>query len=111
VWWCAAFDGTLIASTVTGEAVAYYVARTDELRHHAQPGLRMKRASVRYRATVPTAQDAASGEVAVVTLELAWSQYCGSLCAMWFSVTRTVTFDADGTVIDDHTAPFTVSVS
>jgi hypothetical protein len=46
-----------------------------------------------------------------VVLSLAWYQHCGRLCALWFDVERTVTFDADGNVLSDVTdaSPITVS--
>ena len=50
--------------------------------------------------------------VYVVSMELAWSQYCGNKCAMSFQATRNIALDEEGKVLaveNDTCAPGIVS--
>lgn len=108
VWWSGTFDGTLMPVTVTGEAVAYFADLAERYRaHHGRgDGPRMDRVRFAYRAAVTR-----DGDDSVVQLSLSWWQHCGRLCALWFDVDRTVTFDSQGRVIDDVTTRGPMAIS
>jgi hypothetical protein len=106
-WWCGSFDGIFVPYAITKNAVAYYLAVTDDFRQgnfDRSGKLKMKSSSLHYSASVDLRPSYTNGEkrlkdVYEVTMALSWSQYCGSLCAMGFSKKRTVILDKEGKVL------------
>lgn len=100
-WWLDAFDGTWIPFAVTAGAVDYYLGRLHEYAAVRSPSGFSEtdgdHASLFYTARVipGNAPDVAR----IVELELRWEYWCGLLCAMGFTHTRRVFFDAAGRVI------------
>ena len=101
-WWWDSFDRILTPYALTGPAVAYYIDRLRELAAGPNPfaeHVRTDRHSgeMAYRARVRCRAD---GAACVVRMRLDWRYDCGSLCAIWFTEERSVTFDAAGEVTD-----------
>ncbi|MGE5180185.1 MAG: carboxypeptidase-like regulatory domain-containing protein [Bacteroidota bacterium] len=108
LWWYDEFDGVRLPYAVTMDAVRYYLGITQALgRGDASRtrGFRMIATTFSYDATVspgPTTYKRAGHtfeDVYVVTMRLAWSDYCGNLCACGFGLDRTVVLRPDGTVV------------
>lgn len=100
-WWWDTFDRILTPYALTGPAVAYYLDRLRELAAGPNPfvessGTARHSGEVTYRAGVQC--DADSG-LCVVRMRLDWRYDCGSLCAIWFTEERSVTFDSAGRVV------------
>ena len=106
-WSCGSFDGVLTPFAVTKDTVNYYLGVSSSFRknnYKISNGIKMSRSSLSYSAKVAkqekySAEDAEFSNVYVVSMELSWNQYCGSLCAMWVSGKRVVVFDKAGNVI------------
>jgi hypothetical protein len=120
LWWSSEFDGVRIPYAITDAAVAYYIALSDTLRRGRTPGGRgvsMLRSNFEYVATVErhdrfVLRGATYSDVYVVRLRLAWSNYCGDLCALSFGAARTVLVGDDGgvrAVAGDGPTPAVVS--
>lgn len=119
-WWCSAFDGVRIPYAITRSAVAYYLDvsegfRTNNPRESLQP--KMKFSNLIYSARLSWKERYKLGtaefrNVYLVSLELAWMQYCDPLCAMMFATSRNVVVKDDGSVLaieNDTCAPYIVS--
>lgn len=129
--WCSSFDGTKIPKAITPEVIRYYLDLTDDFRRgdfSKTNGIEMTQSTLEYTATVGkrTARTVALGnqfrakpetvstdtDVYVVEMTLKWDQYCGSVCAMTFSLTRTVVIHSSGRIIrilEDGCPPVEVS--
>jgi hypothetical protein len=101
-WWLDSIDETWIPFAVTAGAVNYYRCRLHD--YAAGRGLfgfgatkSADHGSLSY--TARAVASAERGAARVVKLELRWTYWCGSLCAMEFVHTRRVFFDASGKVI------------
>ncbi len=101
-WWLDHFDGTWIPYAVTGGAVAYYLDRLRDLaagrgQFTYAPGAEPDHGTFEYQAAVRRGTE--PGVAYVVELRISWDYWCGMLCAMWFTHTRSVSFDATGAVL------------
>ncbi len=106
-WWYGDFDGIRIPYAITGSSVDYYVS----LIRYFQKGefdaagtIRMQSASVTYTSAAKHYDSFIFGnerftDVYVVSQELKWKNYCGILCALWFTKTRMIVFDSNENVI------------
>ena len=108
LWWYGDFDGVRLPYAITMDAVRYYLNLTQTLGQGKPPvpgGIKMKRSTFRYSATISSRPQTISRDgrvfrdAFVVTMKLSWSDYCGSLCACWFDLERTVVLRRDGTVL------------
>jgi hypothetical protein len=101
-WWWNEFDGVRIPYALTAATVTHLVARVRELSSQANPfaewnpGVRHT-ASVEYEARVERTADPRAPYQA--RMEVRFSFYCGGLCALSFTHSRTVDFDASGRVL------------
>lgn len=101
-WWWQEFDDVLIPYALTGATVSHLVERVREFSSQpnpfasSNPGVEHA-ASVEYRARVERTADARAPYRA--QLEIRFRFYCGPRCALRFTHSRTVDFDADGRVI------------
>jgi hypothetical protein len=118
-WWCSSFDGVRIPYAITRSAVVYYLDVSEGFRQNKPRGLwpEMKSSFLGYSAklTWEKRYKIAATEFKnayLVSLDLAWMQYCSPLCAMMFTATRNVVVKTDGSVLaieNDSCAPFGVS--
>ena len=103
-WWWDESD-VLTPYAVTATAVIYYATQLRAIAVHPNPYAQYENGAqhhgtFEYTASVlPADSDAPRGTHRVVHLELKWSYGCGSLCALSFSKSRVVFFDAAGRVI------------
>ena len=101
-WWLDNFDDTWIPFAVTAGAVEYYLGRLHDYAAGRSPfGFSATdgkdHGSLSYTArVVPSSEPGITREV---ELELGWQYWCGFLCAMGFTHTRRVFFDASGRAI------------
>ena len=98
-WWWHEFDNVLIPYALTGATVAHLVERVRELSAQPNPFARSNpgvdhTASVEYRARVERTTDARLPYQA--QLEVRFRFHCGGRCALSFTHSRTVDFDASG---------------
>jgi hypothetical protein len=101
-WWLDDFDATWIPFAVTGAAVDYYLGRLHDYAAGRGPfGFSATdgedHAALSYTAKVLPTSVPGGGHI--VELQLEWTYWCGSLCAMSFTQSRRVFFDAAGQVI------------
>lgn len=101
-WWFDSFDNTWVPFAVTGAAVDYYLGRIRDIaagrgQFTYGQGQPADHGTLEYTAIVR--RDSSAGRAYVVELRLSWSYWCGSLCAMFFTQTRTVSFDRTGAVV------------
>jgi len=101
-WWLDAFDETWIPFAVTAGAVDYYLGRLHDHAAGLSPfGFSATdgpdHGSLSYTARVVPSSE--PGVSRVVELKLRWEYWCGMLCAMYFSHTRRVFFDAAGRAV------------
>ena len=101
-WWLDSFDATWLPFAVSGGAVDYYLGRlSDFAAGHNQFGFSATDGSDHgafdYRATVRAGSEV--GIAYVVDLRITWDYWCGSLCAVSFTHTRTVWFDSQGKAV------------
>ena len=100
-WWWIRYDGVLLPFALTGPTVVHYMERVRELAAIPNPFIREgeytppHRAWLEYDAVVVPTRD--GGHIVELTME--WSFWCGRLCALGFTHTRTVEFDAEGDVV------------
>jgi hypothetical protein len=101
-WWWREWDYVLLPYALTGQAVQHYIDRVRALSAQPNPfaahnvGVEHK-ASLTYTArVVPIANRQGAFEV---HMKVAFSFYCGPLCALWFTHSRVVEFDETGRVI------------
>ena len=114
-WWWHEFDDVLIPYALTGATVAHLVERVRELSAQPNPFARSNpgvehTASVEYRARVERTADAQAPYQA--QLEVRFRFYCGGRCALYFTHSRTVDFDASGRpvrILGDGPPRYTVS--
>ncbi|MEM9998231.1 MAG: hypothetical protein AAF809_11070 [Bacteroidota bacterium] len=113
-WYYSRFDGVNIPYAITGDAVTYYADLIDAL-EAGEELQSLTIAELDYQARVsfreaytfegpdPLTLEPLPPEsferVYVVEMSLAWSQYCGPLCAMWIDHERVVVFDEAGTLL------------
>ena len=101
-WWLDAFDETWIPFAVTAGAVDYYLGRLHDYAAGRSPfGFSATdgadHGSFSYTARVVRSSE--PGVARIVELELQWEYWCGMLCAMEFTHTRRVFFDAAGRAV------------
>jgi hypothetical protein len=120
LWWHATFDQVRVPYAITSDAIQYYSGLIDAFRKGDFSGsakIKMLKANMNYVAKAEMQEEyeiegKKFSAVYVVTLELSWSQYCGSTCAMGFQKKRVVVFDKTkkllGVFLDGKT-PFYVS--
>ncbi|HEY8830970.1 MAG TPA: hypothetical protein VIM21_00545 [Gemmatimonadaceae bacterium] len=101
-WWLDDFDETWIAFAVTAGAVDYYLGRLHDYAAGRSPfGFSATEGtdhgSISYTARVVQSSD--PGVARIVELQLQWNYWCGMLCAMEFTLTRRVFFDAAGQAV------------
>ena len=101
-WWWHEFSNVLIPYALTGATVVHLVQRVRELSAQPNPFGRSHpgvdhTAAVEYRARVERTADVQAPYQ--VQLEVRFRFYCGSLCALYFTHSRTVDFDARGRVV------------
>lgn len=116
LWWCNSFDGVLVPYAITKRAVTYYLEVQDKFRA-GKFSIKMHGSALGYSAKIAHHKSYPHGEatlrdVYVVSLDLAWSQYCGTLCAMGFKTKRTVVLDEQGKVLavqNDECVPTVIS--
>ncbi len=101
-WWWRDWDGTLLPFALTASAVDHYIERVRNLSAQPNPfakynpGVR-HRASMQYTARVRrTTVESAPFQV---ELNLRFAYSCGRLCALYFTHSRTVEFDARGRAV------------
>jgi hypothetical protein len=107
LWWASGSAGVRWPYAITDAAVRYYLAvgrafRAGDFREVG--GQRMSSSSLRYIATTErraeiTVQERTFRDVYVVRLQLAWNEYCGTLCARNISAERTVIVSPVGEVL------------
>ena len=118
-WWCSSFDGVLIPYAITNSAVAYYLDLSDGFRT-GKPKIvhpLMRFTTFGYTAEIARHETYTAGastfrNVYVVSLGMAWSQYCNALCGMFFVASRTVVLNEEGKVLlvqNDECASYVVS--
>ena len=100
-WWWLGFDNVLLPYALTGSAVLYYVetvrAFAGGLNRLAGSNQRVvDNASIEYTAAV---ESRGAGGARRVRMQVQFSFYCGPLCALSFSHSRVVEFDAAGNPI------------
>lgn len=101
-WWLTHFDETWISYAITGAAVDYYLGRLRDFaagrgRFQYGPGEQLDNGKFDYRASVR--RSTKPGTAFTVTMRLHWYYWCGTMCAMEFSQTRLVDFDANGHIL------------
>jgi hypothetical protein len=101
-WWYDDFDNTWLPFAVTGAAVDYYLGRIRDIaagrgQFTYARGQTADRATFEY--TASARRDTSAGRAYVVELRLTWTYWCGPLCAVSFTHTRTVSFDRTGAVV------------
>lgn len=101
-WWLDVFDATWIPFAVTAGAVDYYLGRLHDyaagrspFKFSATDGT--DHGSLSYTARV--IPSSGPGAARIVELRLQWEYWCGMLCAMEFTHTRRVFFDAAGRAV------------
>ncbi len=108
LWWYGDFDGVRLPYAVTMDAVRYYLGLAQAMGRGDSTesnGIRMIACDFSYSAhispgTTKFARDGREFEgVYVVDLKLEWSDYCGTTCACWFKLDRTVVLRPDGAVL------------
>jgi hypothetical protein len=101
-WWLDAFDETWIPFAVTAGAVDYFLGRLHDYAAGRSPfGFSATdgadHGSLSYTArAVPSSEP---GVTHIVELQLQWEYWCGMLCAMEFTHSRRVFFDAAGRAV------------
>ena len=98
-WWWHAFEEILIPYALTGATAAHLVKRVRELSAQPNPSARWNpgvdhTASVEYRARVEHTADTQLPYQAQLSVRFRY--YCGRRCALDFTHSRTVDFDASG---------------
>jgi hypothetical protein len=101
-WWVDQFDATWLPFAVTGAAVDYYLNRLRDIAagrgpFEYSPGQQPDNGTFEYRATLRRGTE--PGVAYVVEMRISWDYWCGMLCAMSFTHTRSVSFDANGRVL------------
>lgn len=99
-WWWREWDHVWLPYAVTADAIAEYISHVRALSVSPNPFAEHNpgvehRASLEYTAVVHSLPD---DEGHRVELAVRFSMFCGPLCALRFSHTRTVTFDSAGGV-------------
>lgn len=104
-WWVRTFDGIRIPQAITRDAVVYYLDLSRAFQSGDFSGsIQQISSRFTYRADL-TWQESYSLDgrsyrnVLVATMDLSWSNYCGSLCALSFSKRRVVVMDPRGTIL------------
>lgn len=112
-WYYDSFDGVKIPYCITKEAIEYYSGLIDRF-NADKDGTFFLAAEFNYKAEVKFFENYTSpatdsegieteqqtfSSVYVVLMQLKWSDYCGSLCAMWIDKKREVVFSAEGDLL------------
>jgi hypothetical protein len=101
-WWWRDWDGVLLPYALTAAAVEHFIDRVRDLSVQPNPAAQYEpsvehRASVEYTATaVRTSDPEAPFQV---DMRVHFRLYCGRLCALSFTHSRTVLFGADREVL------------
>ena len=97
-WWWHEWGTVLLPYALTGSAVEHFVESMRALTQtepHAREGeVPQHRGSFTYRARVMRL-----GGGFGVEMEARWAYACGSLCGLWFTEERRLTFDAEGRLL------------
>lgn len=112
-WYYDSFDGVLLPYAITYDAIVYYSGLIDQFNANKVETFFLS-ASFEYKAEVTfhenynspsTFSDESIAEpkeynsVYVVSLSLKWSDYCGSLCALWINKDRIAVFNENGELL------------
>lgn len=111
-WFYSVFDGVYIPYAITIDAIQYYSGLIDDFNSGKKETFFIT-AKFEYKAEVKFYNDFSvkSTEsqatdmyksVYVVTMNLKWENYCGSLCALWINKERVVVFNQAGELIKVH---------
>jgi len=98
-WSSGYFDGVKIAEVISGRSIKYYQDLSAAFQRKVRTtSIPMISTSFGDKASVQKLKDFEINgdhyaDCFVVTMNLAWNQYCGSLCAMGFDLTKVVVFD------------------
>jgi len=106
LWWCDAFDGVLIPYAITKGAINYYITVIEEFHkgdYSRTKGIKMF-GTLKYAGNIKHQDSYQVGkeefkDVFVVSMQLAWRQYCGLTCSMNFDTDRIVVMDSKGNVL------------
>lgn len=113
-WYYDGFDGVYIPYAITIDAINYYEGLIDTYNASPDDAFFIV-ANFTYKAEVEFFDSYSSPErnsdgvaidvkeftsVYVVTMELSWDDYCGSLCAAWIKKERIVVFNQAGEILD-----------
>ena len=101
-WWTDHFDDTWLPFAVTGAAVDYYLNRLRDIAagrgsFSYSPAEPPDSGTFYYRVTIRRGKQ--PGVTHVVEMQMGWEYWCGTLCAMSFDHTRSVSFDANGRIV------------
>ncbi len=113
-WYYNSFDGVLIPYCITTEAINYYSTLIDDFNANKEDVFFYTAeftytANVEFHDTYTSPDENSNGEtvepqsfesVYVVTLDLSWMDYCGSLCAMWIDKQRIAVFNESGDLLE-----------
>lgn len=118
-WWCDEFDNIKIADCVTLQAIQYYATLIENIRRdHDYTGISIKHANFTYVAEVHNITNKGTYNTSDTTLyevnlTTHFDEYCGNVCAMHFTHTRSVIFNQRQEVLavkgDDNPPPVIVS--
>lgn len=106
LWWTQTFDGVRLPYAITRSGVDYYLGLTEAFRageFDSVGTIAMLSSSLNYSVVIERHSDFVHegnrfSDVYVVEMRLAWSNYCGSLCALWFTKSRLVILTPNGTL-------------
>lgn len=103
-WWWREWDHVWLPFALTGAAVDHYVEHVRKLSVQPNPFREWNpgidhTASVEYRASVESVPQGTEADHSMVHLQVRFEFYCGPLCALWFTHSRTVEFDELGSVV------------
>ena len=107
LWWYDDFDGVRLPFAITAQGVNYYRNLLAAFRRgdfRGANGLAMSQARLDYRAVIAfhrvwKGKSRSFRNVYLATLELKWSQTCGSLCGLYIDRTRQVVISPQGKIL------------
>lgn len=103
-WWWRSWDFCWLPFALTGAAVDHYIERVRYWSEQPNPFLEWNpgidhSAGVEYTASVESALQGVEADHSVVHLDVRFEFYCGPLCALLFTHSRSVEFDGLGRVV------------
>jgi hypothetical protein len=104
-WWFDEFDNIKLADCVNIEAIEYYSDLIHKIKgDHDFTGIDIKNANFTYNANViyfnnNGKYNTTYEELIEVNLTISFSEYCGSLCGVWFEHYRIVIFNYESDII------------